>query len=362
MLQQSEHHGGWMLLMFPQLCFKAFWWDLLAPAGEGAHCKQRALFVPIHCFCKVKMPVYWQMRTQRPLMFVEFDLIWNTLVCIFCSIRCQQVPGSVSPRASKLFQSCKLSSTQPLGRGVEALIVRSAVARRCPSDKKKRKKKHKAPDWLSCLEATLNLGDGNGGNDSGATSGINQMLSFEKCVWKQSRCIPGSVRRDNSGFWVPFFFFLDTHTMKKSTSSLCFFDQSPGYLFQCNNEAPEGPNRRFGSFPINLSQKHFSTYKPPTFWLDGDVLKALGKMRHRVPRHDTDKLVTEHGMVNQQPVGSWKHCILGLRVTHNHETVTFFCLIPLRISLITPEACRKTSAVRWEREGKKPELSPAVVR
>lgn len=141
MLQQSEHHGGWMLSTFPQLCFKAFWWDLLAPAGERAHCKQRALFVPIRCFRKVKMPVYWQMRTQRPLMFVEFEVIWNTLVCIFCSIRCQQVPGSVSPRASKLFQSCKLSSTQPLGHGVEALIVRSAVARRCPSDKKKRKKK-----------------------------------------------------------------------------------------------------------------------------------------------------------------------------------------------------------------------------
>lgn len=122
------------------------------------------------------------MRTQRPLMFVEFDLIWNTLVCIFCSIRRQQVPGSVSPRASKLFQSCKLGSTQPLGRGVEALIVRSAVARRCPSDKISLKKKHKAPDWLSCLEATLNLGGGDGGNDSGATSGINQMLSFEKCV------------------------------------------------------------------------------------------------------------------------------------------------------------------------------------
>lgn len=114
--------------------------------------------------------------------------------------------------------------------------------------------------------------------------------------------------------------------MKKSTSSLSFFHQSPIYLFQCNNEAPEGPNRRFGSFPINLSQKHFSTYKPPTYWLDGDVLKALGKMYHRVPRHDTDKLVAEHGMVKQQPVGSWKHWILGLRVTHNHETVTFFFL------------------------------------
>lgn len=125
------------------------------------------------------------MRTQRPLMFVEFDLIWNTLVCIFCSIRCQQVPGNVSLRASKLFQSCKLSSTQPLGRGVEALIVRSAVARRCPSDKKKRKKKAQGARLALVPGSDAEPRQRQRRQRLQGASGINQMLSFEKCVWNK---------------------------------------------------------------------------------------------------------------------------------------------------------------------------------
>lgn len=151
--------------------------------------------------------------------------------------------------------------------------------------------------------------------------------------------------------------------MKKSTSPEFPLLLRPvaRLSFQCNNEAP---NRRFGSFPIKLSQKHFSTYKPPTYWLDGDVLKALGKMHHRVPRHDTDKLVAEQGLVNQQPVGSWKHCILGLRVTHNHETVTFFCLLFTSLSNQPNYTGGVQKDLRCEvrKRGKKPELSPAVVR
>lgn len=115
---------------------------------------------------------------------ISFGTHWCVFSALLGASRYQEVshrgPRNFSNHANWAARSRWAPAWKLWLSAVRSLVVAHQI--------KKFKKKRKAPDWLSCLEATLNLGIG---NDSGATSGINQMLSFEKCVWKQSRCIPG---------------------------------------------------------------------------------------------------------------------------------------------------------------------------
>lgn len=226
MLQQSENYHS-----VSSTCFKAFLWNLLAPAGKKAHCKQRALFVPIchffFFFCQVKMPHIgkWEHSGRWCLSnLISFETHRCVFSALLVSSRYQGMshcgPWKFSNHANRVARS-------RWAEALEALLVRSAVARRYPSDKKNKTK-------TKAQGARLALVPGSAAEPRHqGTSGINQMLSVEKRVWNKDDAFQEVLKGIIQAFSP---FFLDTHLRQNNSralllSSLCFFNPSPSHFF-----------------------------------------------------------------------------------------------------------------------------------
>lgn len=162
-------------------CFKALWWDLLAPAGRRAHCKQRALFVPIRCFCKVKMPVIgkWEHSGRWcSWNLISFETHWCVFSALLGASRYQEMshcgPRNFSNHANWAARSRWAAAWKLWLSAVRSLVVAHQIKKKAQG-------------------ARLALVPGSDAEPrhrqrrqrlQGA-SGINQMLSFEKCVWNK---------------------------------------------------------------------------------------------------------------------------------------------------------------------------------